>query len=82
MKAATRLLHARKGAALVEYGILVGMISVLSIGAVLALGEEVSETFETIEAQTVEATATATAGGTGVATGLTSAYGQTATVDY
>jgi Flp pilus assembly pilin Flp len=35
------------GAALIEYGMLVGLISVLSIGAVLSLGEEVSDTFST-----------------------------------
>ena len=37
-----------KGAALVEYGILVGLIAVLAISAVLALGEEVQSTFQTV----------------------------------
>jgi len=42
-----KMTHARneKGAALVEYGILVGLIAVLAIGSVLTLGEEVKETF-------------------------------------
>jgi pilus assembly protein Flp/PilA len=38
-----------KGAALVEYGILVGLIAVLAISAVLALGEEVNTTFIAVE---------------------------------
>jgi len=38
-----------KGAALVEYGILVGLIAVLAIGAVLALGEEIQSTFQTVD---------------------------------
>lgn len=38
-----------KGAALVEYGILVGLIAVLAISAVLALGEEVQTVFSTVE---------------------------------
>jgi pilus assembly protein Flp/PilA len=37
-----------RGAALVEYGILTGLIAVLSIGAVLALGNRVNETFTTV----------------------------------
>ena len=40
----------RKGASLVEYGILVGLIAVLSIGAVLALGERTQTTFNVVTA--------------------------------
>ena len=43
-----KLMNAVKGAALVEYGILVGLIAVLAIGAVLTLGQEVNDTFETV----------------------------------
>lgn len=38
-----------KGAALVEYGILVGLIAVLAISAVLTLGQEVEATFTAVE---------------------------------
>ncbi|WFE75903.1 Flp family type IVb pilin [Roseinatronobacter sp. S2] len=38
-----------KGAALVEYGILVGLIAVLAIAAVLALGEQVQNVFLTVD---------------------------------
>jgi Flp pilus assembly pilin Flp len=41
----TRLLGARKGASLVEYGMIVGLISIASIGAVVGTGEEVENTF-------------------------------------
>ena len=44
-----KLMKSVKGAALVEYGILVGLIAVLAIGAVLALGEEIQSTFQTVE---------------------------------
>ena len=44
-----KLMTAVKGAALVEYGILVGLIAVLAIGAVLALGEEIRDTFSTVQ---------------------------------
>jgi len=44
-----KLMTAVKGAALVEYGILVGLIAVLAIGAVLALGEQINDTFSTVE---------------------------------
>jgi pilus assembly protein Flp/PilA len=43
-----KFMTAVKGAALVEYGILVGLIAVLAIGAVLALGTEINETFVTV----------------------------------
>lgn len=43
-----KMINSVKGAALVEYGILVGLIAVLAIGAVLALGEEVQDTFNTV----------------------------------
>lgn len=54
-----------RGAALVEYGMLVGMIAVLAIGAVLALGEQVGATFDTGTAAL--ASANAEAGGEAVA---------------
>lgn len=44
-----KLMTSVKGAALVEYGILVGLIAVLAIGAVLALGNEINSTFETVQ---------------------------------
>jgi len=44
-----KLMNSVKGAALVEYGILVGLIAVLAIGAVLALGEEIQSTFQTVD---------------------------------
>lgn len=44
-----KLMKNVKGAALVEYGILVGLIAVLAIAAVLALGNEVQATFSSIE---------------------------------
>jgi pilus assembly protein Flp/PilA len=37
-----------KGAALVEYGLLVGLIAVVCIVAVTALGTEISDVFSTI----------------------------------
>lgn len=43
-----KLMNAVKGAALVEYGILVGLIAVLAIGAVLSLGETIQDTFSTV----------------------------------
>jgi pilus assembly protein Flp/PilA len=48
-----KFMKSAKGAALVEYGILVGLIAVLAIGAVLALGEQIEATFSTVE-QTLE----------------------------
>lgn len=36
------------GASLVEYGLLVGLIAVVAIGAVSALGTKVTDVFETI----------------------------------
>lgn len=55
-----KLMNSVKGAALVEYGILVGLIAVLAIGAVLALGEEIRATFETVETTLSSNLATAT----------------------
>lgn len=40
-----------KGAALVEYGILVGLIAVAAIAAVLALGETISGSFSEVASQ-------------------------------
>lgn len=45
---ASQLTRRQKGASLVEYGILVGLVSVLAIGAVLSLGQRVNETFVTV----------------------------------
>jgi len=47
----TRLKRKNEGAALVEYGILVGIIAVTSIGAVLALGGEIKSNFQTIASE-------------------------------
>jgi Flp pilus assembly pilin Flp len=44
----TVLAKARKGAGLAEYGILGGLVSVLAVSSVLALGEEVQGTFTTV----------------------------------
>ena len=44
-----KMMNAVKGAALVEYGILVGLIAVLAIAAVLSLGEEIRDTFGAVE---------------------------------
>jgi len=46
-----KFVNSVKGAALVEYGILVGLIAVLAIGAVLALGGEIRDTFEGVASQ-------------------------------
>ena len=43
-----KMMNAVKGAALVEYGILVGLIAVLAIAAVLTLGQEINATFEAV----------------------------------
>lgn len=43
-----RLRGAHKGAGLVEYGILVGLIAVLAIGSVTFLGQTTRDTFETV----------------------------------
>lgn len=45
MRKLKNLVATSKGAALVEYGILVGLIAVLAIVAVLNLGETVRDTF-------------------------------------
>jgi pilus assembly protein Flp/PilA len=39
-----------KGAALVEYGLLVGLIAVICVGAVTLLGQEISTAFSIIAA--------------------------------
>lgn len=41
-----RIIRSSKGASLVEYGILVGLISVLAIGAVLGLGRQTETSFK------------------------------------
>ena len=48
-----------KGAALVEYGILVGLIAVLAIMAVLNLGGGIRNTFEAVSSQVSQANASA-----------------------
>lgn len=46
----TRLVKDESGAALVEYGILVGLIAVVCIGAVGTLGTTINGVFTTINA--------------------------------
>ena len=46
-----KLMKNVKGAALVEYGLLVGLIAVAAISAVVTLGEEITLVFETIESE-------------------------------
>jgi Flp pilus assembly pilin Flp len=46
-----RLLRTGRGASLVEYGILVGLIAVIAIGAVSALGQQTSKAFNVPAAQ-------------------------------
>lgn len=62
MRKIKNLIATSKGAALVEYGILVGLIAVLAIFAVLNLGETVRDTFtqvsSTLSANIGEATST------------------------
>jgi pilus assembly protein Flp/PilA len=50
-KLINRLRREEKGAALVEYGMLVGLIAVICVVAVTALGTEVSTAFSNIAAQ-------------------------------
>jgi pilus assembly protein Flp/PilA len=45
-----RLRHDEEGAALVEYGMLVGLIAVICIAAVTLLGQEISTAFSAIAA--------------------------------
>jgi Flp pilus assembly pilin Flp len=56
------LVKARKGAGLVEYGILAGLVSVVAISAVLGLGQEVRDTFAAV-AQTVASQGESSDGG-------------------
>ena len=39
------------GASLVEYGLLVGLIAVVSIAAITALGEQIESLFNTVEGE-------------------------------
>jgi len=48
-----------KGAALVEYGILVGLIAVLAISAVMRLGQEVEATFQAVSSSLASSMASA-----------------------
>ena len=57
-----KFMTAVKGAALVEYGILVGLIAVLAISAVLTLGQEIRGTFDTVNS-TLSSSMTAANGG-------------------
>lgn len=43
-----KLMNSVKGAALVEYGILVGLIAVVAITAVVTLGQQVTSVFDTV----------------------------------
>jgi pilus assembly protein Flp/PilA len=47
-----------KGAALIEYGIIVGLISIVSIGVILSLGGEIESVFSTVNT-TLESNMTA-----------------------
>lgn len=71
-----------KGAALVEYGILVGLIAVLAIGSVLALGEEIESTFDTVQSTLSsnldEATSGSETGATEVASNVVNSFSFTA----
>jgi Flp pilus assembly pilin Flp len=44
-------MKSKKGAALIEYGIIVGLISIVSISIILSLGEEIKGTFATVQSQ-------------------------------
>jgi pilus assembly protein Flp/PilA len=49
-KLINRFRHDEEGAALVEYGMLVGLIAVICVAAVTLLGQEVSTAFSVIAA--------------------------------
>jgi pilus assembly protein Flp/PilA len=51
MRKLKNLVATSKGAALVEYGILVGLIAVVAITAVLALGSTIQGVFETVSSE-------------------------------
>jgi Flp pilus assembly pilin Flp len=65
MKNITKKLRSIKAAALVEYGILVGLIAVLAIVAVLNLGSTVRDTFDQVSDALSTSLASAQAGDTG-----------------
>jgi len=50
LKVINRFRRDEEGAALVEYGMLVGLIAVICVAAVTLLGQEVSDAFSTIAA--------------------------------
>jgi pilus assembly protein Flp/PilA len=52
-KLVTRFMQNEEGAALVEYGMLVGLIAVVCILAVKGLGTEINDVFSYISAQLV-----------------------------
>jgi len=58
----SKLVKNVKGAALVEYGILVGLIAVVAIAAVSLLGTQVRDTFTTITDELSGAIGAATSG--------------------
>jgi len=62
MRKLKNLVATSKGAALVEYGILVGLIAVLAIVAVLNLGGTVRDTFTTVASELSESLASAETG--------------------
>jgi pilus assembly protein Flp/PilA len=49
-KLVSRFVHNEEGAALVEYGLLVGLIAVVCITAVTLLGTQINEVFTNITA--------------------------------
>ena len=51
MKFFTKLLHDEQGATAIEYGLIAALIAVAAITAMQALGGELNETFNTVEAQ-------------------------------
>lgn len=58
------------GAALVEYGLLAGLVAVVAIGSVSALGQKSSETFSDIAAELSAATASVSTAGEATGTEL------------
>ena len=55
MKSALAFIHDEEGAAMVEYAILLGLIAVVSIGIITALGQTVSGVFNTVNTSVTNA---------------------------
>jgi pilus assembly protein Flp/PilA len=51
MNISKKILKDEDGAALVEYGMLVGLIALVCIGAVTLLGEKIRDVFDAINAE-------------------------------